>query len=100
MLLLFLRNGISTRRSSAIAGIAAGLPIIAYLNSETAPPITDAGVILVSSSDSEKLNEALVQVLSDANLRAELSARSRAAYKSHFSWPAIAERFAALLNAR
>jgi len=98
--LLFVRNGISTRRSSAIAGIAAGLPIIAYLNSETAPPITDAGVILVSPSDSEKLNEALVQVLSDANLRAELSARSRAAYKSHFSWPAIAERFAALLNAR
>jgi glycosyltransferase involved in cell wall biosynthesis len=98
--LLFVRNGISTRRSSAIAGIAAGLPVIAYPCSETAAPITDAGVVLVSPDDPIKLNEALVRVLSDANSRAELSARSRAAYKGYFAWPAISERFAALLNSR
>ena len=98
--LLFVRNGISTRRGSAIAGIAAGLPVIAYSNSETASPITDAGVILVNPDDPHKLNQALVRVLSDAALRAELSARSRAAYKAHFAWPAIAERYAALLNSR
>jgi glycosyltransferase involved in cell wall biosynthesis len=96
--LLFVRNGISTRRGSAIAGIAAGLPVIAYPNSETAPPITEAGVVLVNPGDPGKLNDALVQVLSDANVRAELSARSRAAYKAHFAWPAIASRYAALLN--
>jgi len=96
--LLFVRNGISTRRGSAIAGIAAGLPVIAYPNSETAPPITDAGVVLVSPADPGKLNDALVRVLSDAAFRAELSARSRAAYNAHFAWPAIAERFAVLLN--
>ena len=98
--LLFVRNGISTRRGSAIAGIAAGLPVIAYSNSETASPITDAGVILVSPDDPHKLNEALVRVLSDAGLHAELSDRSRAVYKAHFAWPAIAERYAALLNSR
>jgi len=98
--LLFVRDGISTRRSSAIAGIAAGLPVIAYPNSETAPPITDAGVVLVSPGDPGKLNEALVHVLSDASFRAELSARSRAAFKAYFAWPAIADRFAALLNSR
>jgi glycosyltransferase involved in cell wall biosynthesis len=98
--LLFVRNGISTRRSSAIAGIAAGLPVIAYSNSETAPPITDAGVVLVSSSAPGELNDALVRVLSDESFRDEQAARSRAAYKAHFSWPAIAERFAALLNSR
>jgi glycosyltransferase involved in cell wall biosynthesis len=98
--LLFVRNGISTRRSSAIAGIAAGLPVIAYPISETAPPITDAGVVLVSPDDQNKLNEALVRVLSDASLRAELSSRSRAAYNAHFAWPAIAESYAALLNSR
>jgi glycosyltransferase involved in cell wall biosynthesis len=98
--LLFVRKGISTRRGSAIAGIAAGLPVIAYPNSETAPPITEAGVLLVNPGDPGKLNDALVQVLSDANFRAELSARSRAAYKAHFAWQAIAERFAALLNSR
>jgi glycosyltransferase involved in cell wall biosynthesis len=97
-LLLFVRNGISTRRGSAIAGIAAGLPVIAYPNSETASPITEAGVVLVSPGDPHELNEGLVRVLSDAGLRAELSARSRAAYRAHFAWPAIAERYAALLN--
>jgi len=98
--LLFIRKGISTRRGSAIAGIAAGLPVIAYQNSETAPPITEAGVVLVNPGDPGKLNDALVQVLSDANFRAELSASSRAAYKAHFAWPAIAHRYAALLNSR
>ncbi len=96
--LLFVRNGISSRRGSAIAGIAAGLPIIAYQNSETAPPVTDAGVVLVSPGQPSELNDALVRVLRDANLRAELAARSRAAYQAHFAWPAIAERFVELLK--
>ena len=98
--LLFVRNGISTRRSSAIAGIAADLPVIAHTISETAPPVTDAGVVLVSPNNQNELNEALVRVLSDASFRAELSARSRAAFKAHFAWPAIAERYAAILNSR
>jgi glycosyltransferase involved in cell wall biosynthesis len=98
--LLFVRNGISTRRSSAIAGIAAGLPVLAYPNSETASPLTDAGVVLVSPGDPGELNDALVRVLSDSVFREELSAKSRAVYKAHFAWPAIAERFAALLNSR
>jgi glycosyltransferase involved in cell wall biosynthesis len=98
--LLFVRNGISTRRSSAIAGIAAGLPVIAHPISETAPPITDAGVVLVSPNDQNELNEALARVLSDASFRADLATRSRVAYKAHFAWPAIAERYAAILNSR
>src|SRR5882724_1602003 len=98
--LLFVRNGISTRRSSAIAGIAAGLTVIAHPISETSPPITDAGVVLVSPNNQDELNEALVNVLTDAGYRAELSAHSRAAFKAHFAWPAIAERYAAILNSR
>lgn len=96
--LLFVRNGISTRRSSAIAGIAAGLPVIAYQNSETAAPVSDAGVVLVNPGRPSELHDALVRVLTDANLRAELATRSRAAYQTHFAWPAIAKRFIELLN--
>jgi glycosyltransferase involved in cell wall biosynthesis len=99
-LLLFVRGGISTRRSSAIAGIAAGLPVIASANSETSPPITEAGVVLVNPGDPAKFGEALVHVLSDGKFRAELSTRSRAVFKAHFAWPAIAERFVAVLNSR
>lgn len=102
--LLFVRGVISSRRSSAIAGIACGLPVIAYSGQETAPPVTEAGVALIPfeqdlRSRQQQLNSALVRVLSDAAYRAELSARSRQACDLHFSWPSIAKRFAALLTA-
>jgi glycosyltransferase involved in cell wall biosynthesis len=105
--LLFVRGPISSRRSSAIAGIACGLPLIAFEGSETAAPITDAGVVLVveiegteqkENTRQERLNAALVRVLADAEYRAALAARSRLAYEQHFSWDSIAARFAAILR--
>jgi len=98
--LLFVRGGISTRRSSAIAGIAAGLPLVAYRNAETSPPVTDAGVLLTDFANPEELGNALLRVLSDSALRAELAARSRAAYQAHFAWPAIAKQFAPILQSK
>ena len=91
---LFVRGGISSRRGSAIAGIACGLPVVAFSGAETAPPITDAGVILIPANQPDRLNEALARVLSDAALRNELADRSRAAYLEYFSWAAIARRVA------
>lgn len=96
--LLFVRGGISTRRGSAIAGIAAGLPVIAYRNTETSPPVTDAGVLLTDPEHPEELGEALVRVLSDNNFREELASRSRATYQAHFAWPAIATEFATIME--
>jgi glycosyltransferase involved in cell wall biosynthesis len=96
--LLFVRGPISSRRGSAIAGIACGLPVIAFAGSETAAPITEAGVVLVAA-DSNAIGEALVHVLSDRGYQASLAERSRAAYKAHFSWDAIAARYASVLQA-
>jgi glycosyltransferase involved in cell wall biosynthesis len=98
--LLFVRGPISSRRGSAIAGIACGLPVIAYRGSETTAPITDAGVVLVSLDQPDDLNVALVRVLSDSVYRMDLAARSRAAYQTHFAWSVIAARFSALLKSR
>ena len=72
-LLLFVRGGISSRRGSAIAGIACGLPVIAFSGSETAQPITDAGVVLVPSDQRDQLKAALVRVLSDPGHRSDLA---------------------------
>ena len=91
--LLFVRGGISSRRSSAIAGIACGLPIVAFSGTETAAPITNAGVVLVSPDEPDRLNNALVKVLSDNAWRADLATRSRATYLNYFAWSAIAVRF-------
>ena len=96
--LLFVRGGISSRRGSAIAGIACGLPVIAYSGSETAPPITDAGVVLVPANQPRQLHASLVRVLSDVEYRNDLAARSRATFQAHFAWSSIAARFASLLS--
>jgi glycosyltransferase involved in cell wall biosynthesis len=96
--LLFVRGGISSRRGSAIAGIACGLPIVAYSGEETGPPITDAGVLLAPEGDSEALAAALSRILTDNALRGELRKRSEAAQEKYFSWAAIAQRFLEVLH--
>ena len=96
--LVFVRGAISSRRGSAIAGIACGLPVIAWSSAETAAPITDAGVVLISSEDRAQLGEALARVLGDRAYRAALAERSRKAHRESFAWPAIAARYAEFLG--
>lgn len=96
--LLFVRGGISTRRSSAIAGISCAVPMVAFVGPETSWPFMDAGVLLVSPSDPKELNDALVRLLANPELRAGLSRVNQLIYTEHFAWPAIARRYAALLN--
>jgi glycosyltransferase involved in cell wall biosynthesis len=97
---LFVRAPISSRRGSAIAAIACILPLIAYAGAETAPPITEAGVVLVSQEKKTELGEALLRVLSDPVLRASLAERSSRAYREHFAWEAIAGRYIDVLSKR
>jgi glycosyltransferase involved in cell wall biosynthesis len=96
--LLFVRGSISTRRGSAIAGIACGLPVIAFAGPETAAPITDAGVVLVDREKPKQIGEALVRVFTDDEYRVSLCARSRDAQARYFSWEAIAARYAEALK--
>jgi glycosyltransferase involved in cell wall biosynthesis len=91
--MLFVRGQISSRRGSAIAGIACGLPVVGYAGPDTAWPITDAGVVPVPLGDREALSVALEKVLSDDPLRGELCERSRRAQLQYFSWNAIASRY-------
>lgn len=92
--MLFVRGPLSTRRGSALAGIACGLPVIARHGWETASPITEAGIEFVRPEESGKFGPALLRVLSDAPLRSLLASRSREAYTRHLSWEVIASQFA------
>jgi len=96
--LLFVRGQISSRRGSAIAGIACGLPVVGFAGPETGWPITEAGFVPVPMGDREGLSVALQRVLSDATLRASLRERSRRAQEQYFSWHAIAARYADTLG--
>jgi hypothetical protein len=97
---IFIRGAVSTRRSSAIAALACGLPMIAYSGAETAGPVTEAGVILAEPGDVSAVSAGLIKVLRDDSLRGELAARSRSAYQRYFAWPAIATRYAELLKGK
>jgi glycosyltransferase involved in cell wall biosynthesis len=97
-LLLFVRGPISTRRSSAIAGISCGLPVIAAEGPETSSLIKDAGVEFYSPQKKDDLGAALLHVLEDEHYRASLAQRSWIAQQRYFSWKVIAARYAELLE--
>lgn len=91
--LLFARGPISSRRGSALAGIACGLPVVAWRGAETDFPVTEAGVMLVPENDKDSLAKALTRLLTHEELRLQLCARSAHAYQTWFSWDRIAQRF-------
>lgn len=96
--LLFVRGHISTRRGSAIAGIACGLPVVAFEGPETAAPITEAGLALFSPQRKGDLGDVLVRVLEDEHYRASLAQRSWLAQRQYFSWQAIAASYAEFMR--
>jgi len=91
--MLFVRGPLSTRRGSAIAGIACGLPVVARQGWETAPPVTEAGVVLAEPDEPINFGPALLRVLADRSFRIQLAERSRQAYTKYFSWDVIASKF-------
>jgi glycosyltransferase involved in cell wall biosynthesis len=91
--LLFVRGPVSPQRSSAIAGIACGLPIVGYASDATCFPIDQAGLELAPLGDREALGAALCRVLGDMELWQRLHLRSVEAQKTYFSWDAIARRY-------
>lgn len=98
--MLFVRGPISSRRGSAIAGIACGLPVIASEGPETAEPITQAGVVLVPQNAKGAFGPELLRVLVDREYRDSLAERSRRAQTEHFSWRSIAAKYAEVLSKR
>jgi glycosyltransferase involved in cell wall biosynthesis len=97
-LLLFVRGPLSTQRTTGIAGIACGLPIVGYSGPHTGPPLTEAGVILVPYRDQEALAIVLTQVLSDTRLWRCLHQRTDRAYHRYFSWDVIAGQYVEALR--
>ncbi|MFZ3201296.1 MAG: glycosyltransferase family 4 protein [Candidatus Acidiferrales bacterium] len=88
--MLCVRGKLFPRRGSALAGIACGLPIIAYEGAMDIFPVGEAGVRLVPYGDRHALADALAQVLLDSGLHERLRARSLRAYEQYFSWDVIA----------
>ena len=97
--LLFVRGPLSTRRGSGLAGVACGLPVVAYQGTETAWPLTQAGIVFVRQDDLASLGNELSALLLDRKRRLDLCARNRAVFREWFSWGRIAERWIEALGA-
>jgi glycosyltransferase involved in cell wall biosynthesis len=96
--LLFVRGAVSGTRSSALAGVACGLPIVGYHGCDTTFPITEAGLALAPFGNLEALGRALDRVLSDVNLRKALRLRSSRAHRKYYRWTKIAAEFVKVLE--
>lgn len=96
--LLFVRGLISPRRSSAIAGVACGLPIVGYGDPDTSFPISQAGVEFAPWQDRDALAQALCRVLTDEERWNELHERNLRAQADYFSWDTIARQYRKVLS--
>lgn len=90
---LFVRGALTLRRGSAIAGIACGVPTVAYRKGDISGPLSEAGVEWSPWGDRHSLAQGLVRVLSDSSLWRELHDRNLSVQKKYFSWDRIAERY-------
>jgi len=88
--LLCVRGQLFARRGSALAGVACGVPIVAYAGPAQQTPLVEAGIEFVPWRDREALGMAVVRVLEDESLQAALRKRSRHAQRRWFSWDQIA----------
>jgi glycosyltransferase involved in cell wall biosynthesis len=96
--LLFVRGAVTGARSSALAGVACGLPIVGYRGRDTTFPITEAGVELVEYGNLQALGLALDRVLTDDRYREELRLRSSQAYQQYYCWVKIAGDYLTVLG--
>lgn len=97
--LLFVRGPLSSRRGSGLAGVACGLPIVAYQGNETACPLTEAGIAFVQEDDLASLGNQLSALLLDRERRLDFSARNLTVFRQWFAWDRIAERWIDALGA-
>jgi glycosyltransferase involved in cell wall biosynthesis len=98
--MLCVRGKLFSRRGSALAGVACGLPIIGYAGAAEGTHLAEAGVELVPYGDREALGAALTRVLRDSSRWQELRRRSLCAQEKYFSWDKIAESFMNALGAK
>jgi glycosyltransferase involved in cell wall biosynthesis len=90
--MLCVRGKLFPRRGSALAGIACGIPIIAYAGLAEGTPLAEAGIELVPYGDSIALGNALARTLMARNRWQELHERNLEVHEKYFSWNSIATR--------
>jgi glycosyltransferase involved in cell wall biosynthesis len=90
---LCVRGVAASNRGTSIAGIACGVPLVAYGEPGSDPAIDAAGIQMAPWHEPSTLAGALVEVLSDAGLWQRLHERNLRAQERYFCWDAVANRY-------
>ena len=86
-------DGISTRRTAAIAAMAHGIPIVATRGHLTDSSLFEASPIrLVDPDSAEALADAVEELLGTDRERKRISGLTRGFYERYFAWEVIARR--------
>lgn len=89
-------DGISTRRGSAMAALALGIPIVSNMGHLSEPEWVDSGAVqLAPGTEPDEIAEAVLDLARDRFRRSTMSARARALYQERF---AVRHSVQALLN--
>jgi hypothetical protein len=96
--ILAVRGRLYLRRGSALAGLACGLPMVAYAGAAEGTIIEEAGVTLVPFGDQAALGSALRDILTDPALWQEMHEKNLRFQQRYLSWNVIATSYAAFLG--
>jgi glycosyl transferase family 4 len=79
-------DGLSTRRTTLMAGLALGVPVVSNQGALTEPEWATWGAVAVArDASAPRLAAEVERLLGSARQRAELGERGRACYREHFS---------------
>jgi glycosyltransferase involved in cell wall biosynthesis len=98
--MLAVRGRLYLRRASALAGLACGLPLVAYAGAAEDIIVNEAGVRLVPFRDQAALGLALQNILTDSKLWRELHGKNLRFQRKYLSWEAIADSYVGFLEPR
>src|ERR1700678_3260915 len=98
--MLCVRGKLFPRRGSALAGIACGVPIIAYAGLAELTPLAEAGIELVPYGDSIALGGALARTLTARDRWQEFHQKNLEVPEKYFSWNSIATKLIDALDIR
>jgi len=94
-------DGISTRRTTAMAALQHGLPVVSTRGDATDEVFLNAdgqAMILTPADEPAAFANAVADVACDASKRGALAASAKSLYETCFSWSVIASRLVAVLQ--
>lgn len=92
-------DGVSERRTTFMAGLDHGLPVVATLGHGTGPTLGQANFYRRARNKSaEEFIHLTLELLADTGLRATLGKAGRAAYLERYDWPVTSQCIARLLQ--